>query len=54
MAQKWLELADQSAFGQRRLDVALDHFNEQQLQDDKPKTVFHHRNGCDPAVTPRY
>ncbi len=42
MAQKWLELSDQSIFGQRRLDVALDHFNEGQLQhgNDKPKDLL--------------
>ena len=25
MAQRWIEVADQSIFGQRRLDVALDY-----------------------------
>jgi hypothetical protein len=33
MAQRWLELADGSIFGRRRLDVALDHFNKRQMLD---------------------
>ncbi len=33
MAQRWLELADGSIFGRRRLDMALDHFNKRQMFD---------------------
>jgi len=31
MAQKWLELAVESPFGQRRFGALLDDFNEQQM-----------------------